>query len=244
MMIFFPLWLLGMGIYRLSHLWRLSAAAGRAIFFTGVLLSLIAEAYAAHIHAGFGFGSQDYPELWPLYAAGVMFAVITIGFCFADLPISRRTRSARWGAGASATLYLLHFPLGRFMNGIIPNSFPKAERWSLIVFSIIVITLLVAQVTERKKAAWRRAIEARIAALEARKPFFSRKSGKKTFLIPGRKRSSSRLQSKQQSLNLGRGRYQLRLRAANFAPFFFKKNGFLLPSRFQHPPQQLHILCE
>lgn len=167
-MMFLPLWLLGMLTFRLSRGLALSVAAGRAIFFGTLLICLVGEAFAIHFRFHFGFGDQESPELWPFYVAGSLFAVGTFGFCYAGLSIRRYTGWACWGAGATATLYLLHFPLGRFINGLIPFTWPRGVRWTLMMVSILAISALFSEISERRKDAWRRAIEAGLARVSAR----------------------------------------------------------------------------
>lgn len=165
-MMFLPLWLIGMVVYRLSHRLQLGVRAGRAIFFSGLALALLAERGAARAHFHFGFGDQQSPELWPFYAAGIWFGIVTLGFCFADLKISRYCGWAKWGAGASATLYLLHFPLARFVNGLIPFTWPLGVRWVLLVAIVLAGSAAVAAIGERRKEAWRRGIEAAVTRLQ------------------------------------------------------------------------------
>jgi peptidoglycan/LPS O-acetylase OafA/YrhL len=169
-MMFLPLWLIGMVVYRLSHRLKLSVGTGRAIFFSGLVVAFFAELVAARTHFDFGFGDQESPELWPFYVAGIWFGVVTLGFCFADLRINPYCGWAKWGAGASATLYLLHFPLGRFVNGMIPFTWPVSVRWFLLVGIILAVSAFLAKFGERRKEAWRRGIEAALARVQAAWP--------------------------------------------------------------------------
>jgi peptidoglycan/LPS O-acetylase OafA/YrhL len=74
----------------------------------------------------------------------------------------------RWWAGASATLYLVHFPLGRFINGLLPDTSHSKLRVLAIVLPVIGVTLIVAAIGERRKTDFRRWIEAGCDRVEAR----------------------------------------------------------------------------
>jgi peptidoglycan/LPS O-acetylase OafA/YrhL len=164
MLEYFPLWLMGFGAYKLCRHLDLSISTGRMIFFVSLLPWILCQVICRH--SGFGYGQQEDPPLWPFYAVGLMFSVSTIGFCFAGFSISRYAGPIPWLAGATFTLYLLHFPLARFINGMVPFEWHAHVRWPLIVFSTFGISLIVAQYTERRKNVLRRNIERLAAAAE------------------------------------------------------------------------------
>ena len=63
-----------------------------------------------------------------------------------------------WLAGASFTLYLLHYPLLHFIAAATPW---PADHWARRVLVFLLpplLALVVAEVTERRHTAWRRAI--------------------------------------------------------------------------------------
>jgi len=156
----FPLWLLGTIAYWVVSKRQLSMTAGRWIFFSGVIIALTGEATVLIFNLKFGFGVQESPELWPFYLSAILYAFTTVGFRFSGLSIARYTGWAQWAAGGAGSLYLLHFPLSRFINGLIPFAWPPAARWLLLVIPVIAISLLFAEFTEKRREAWRRKIEA------------------------------------------------------------------------------------
>ena len=99
---------------------------------------------------------------------GLWFALLTIGFSFSGLMISNYIGWMRWWAGASATLYLVHFPLGRFIDGLLPETIHTKLRALAIVLSVIGVTLIVAAFGERRKAVFRCWIEAGYDWVQAR----------------------------------------------------------------------------
>jgi peptidoglycan/LPS O-acetylase OafA/YrhL len=182
-LMFFPLWLLGTATYWLSNKLDLSISAGRTLMFTGILLALLGNALVLYFHLDFGFGAQESPDLWPFYLAAILFAATAVGFRFAGIAISRYTGWAQWIAGGSGTLYLLHFSLGRFINGLIPFTWHPKLRWLLLVIPIIAVSLLFAQIAERRREAWRKAIEAGLAKGKQAAAFLEKKRRKKLSLL-------------------------------------------------------------
>lgn len=158
-LVFLPLWLIGVVTHRLNLVLKLSVVTGRCIFGFAMLLGLVAEAIVHHARFTFGF-SMDLVKLWPFYATGLLFGLLTIGFCFSEIAISKVFGWVRWWAGASATLYLLHFPLGRFINGLLPEIGNSKLHALAIVLPVIGGTLIVAAFGERRKEAFRLRIEA------------------------------------------------------------------------------------
>lgn len=109
-------------------------------------------------------------ESWPRrYVVGVLFAFHLVGFCrvqhrFASL-LQLCGYPIRWMAGMTFSLYLFHFPLLTFLAAILPGTpSDTARRVSMICIPLVVIAGI-AQVTERKKSAWRRVIDAVISAV-------------------------------------------------------------------------------
>jgi peptidoglycan/LPS O-acetylase OafA/YrhL len=180
---FFPLWLLGTATYWLSKKLNLSVSAGRTLILAGLLPALLGNAIVLYFHLDFGFGAQESPDLWPFYLAAILFAVTAVGFRFANITISRYTGWVQWAAGASGTLYLLHFSLGRFINGLIPFTWHPKLRWLLMVIPIIAISLLFAQFAERRREAWRKKIEAGLEKAEQAAAFLEKKRRKKLSLL-------------------------------------------------------------
>jgi peptidoglycan/LPS O-acetylase OafA/YrhL len=158
-LVFLPLWLIGVVTHRLHLAMMLSVATGRTICVVAILLGLITNIIANYSGFTFGF-SNDVLALWPYYVAGLWFALLTIGFSFSGVMISNKIGWMRWWAGASATLYLAHFPLARFINGLLPEFIHTKLRALAIVLSVIGVTLIVAAFGERRKTVFRGWIEA------------------------------------------------------------------------------------
>jgi peptidoglycan/LPS O-acetylase OafA/YrhL len=61
-----------------------------------------------------------------------------------------------WFAGATFTIYLLHFPLGQFLIAVYGKKIDDFVAASMFVTLLFIILFLIAQFTERKKEPWRR----------------------------------------------------------------------------------------
>ena len=158
----FSVWLFGFAAYRLSARgWPRSRALGVTLF-AGAPLAWAAFEYWTQLH---GLRAvQPLPahgwELWQDQFVGLAWAVHLLGlnavapligglvFPFAGM--------IRWLAGRSFTLYLMQLPVMQFMLVLAP--FPR-ESWSsraFIVAGTLAAVVVLAQVTERRKAFWRR----------------------------------------------------------------------------------------
>jgi len=165
----FPLWLLGVACYRICAAARIGRVAGLALF----LFSLGAWALCEIVALQPGgllltdprwLAILQRPELVRDYIAGFAFAGTLVGFRAASLWIEPYTagswRFLRWIAGATFSLYLFHEPLLRLLATVSP--FPPAS-WAgrgLVIGGTFALVLALAQVTERRKGAWRRALTA------------------------------------------------------------------------------------
>jgi peptidoglycan/LPS O-acetylase OafA/YrhL len=141
----FCLWLLGLCCYHLSQEITLTRTQGRALL-------------AGSVMAWTLFAFWTIPYYAQFFAAGIPFAASIIGFSFSDISLNALSRPVRWIAGATFTLYLLHYPLGVLLQATMPSTWPLALRWVAIVGIVIPSTFLLAQFTERRKEHWRRSL--------------------------------------------------------------------------------------
>lgn len=176
----FPLWLLGAACQRVCARGGVPAWAGWPLLLVPAAAALLAlrvglpertcfpySPFAA-TPACVGAMAQDY-AVGALVAAQLL-GVHALSHRLAPL-LARVARPAAWLAGASFTLYLLHYPLIHFLAAASP--WPVAE-WPtrLLVFvGAPLLVLAVAQVTERRRLVWRRAMAALLPSpMQARKP--------------------------------------------------------------------------
>jgi peptidoglycan/LPS O-acetylase OafA/YrhL len=151
----FPLWLLGYFSYQICRLISLSQALGRGLAAVGGVLLCCSPYF-----------SQAFPETAPFdktffgllqfFLAGIPFAIMTIGMWFANIAFRPNIgRAIQWASGGTFTLYLVHFPMGLFLDTIVPSGWNLATRWLIIFFSLVLGCLLISEFTERSKSLWR-----------------------------------------------------------------------------------------
>jgi peptidoglycan/LPS O-acetylase OafA/YrhL len=174
----FPIWLFGLWLYRQCGRMQLKPWTGRMILGLSLVLWAVFEWLLRHFHICPNVPAiiKSGPVL--LYGSGLCFGLSVIGFRFSGISLKRlRLGNAggaiRWLAGATFTLYLLHFPLAWLLGGAVkalaPTA-PAALSWLLVAGLTFGLALLTAQFTERRKNPWRRAIEWGILSLRRARP--------------------------------------------------------------------------
>ena len=161
----FPLWLLGFYCYRLSTR-RLPGRRTGAALCAGALIAFFAYEHEAYrygeLYSAFALSEERLHDYAQDYIVGGLFSLHLIGFCavsawLAPL-LARCERPIRWIAGATFTLYLFHVPLIEAVVALAPW---PADTWPtrlLVFIGVPLLVLALAELTERRKAAWRRAI--------------------------------------------------------------------------------------
>lgn len=156
-LLYLPLWLLGVAAFRLIR-GGAKPLSPRAAWF---VLALLAVGYAvwnghtpgpmqaAWLSTNRAVSAAIYHLVIGLFAASAIVAlgIVTSG----RAPFKPRlARPGQWLAGASFTLYLLHLPLIYFAAALLPPSAPLLARLAAL-FGIGLIVLLLAEVGERRK---------------------------------------------------------------------------------------------
>jgi peptidoglycan/LPS O-acetylase OafA/YrhL len=168
--VLFPLWLLGFACYRLGRRKPTGPRLGWTLC-VGALIAFILYEQDAHrygeIYSEFSLSSERLHDYAQDYIVGGLFALHLFGFgavsaAFATL-LRRLEKPIRWIAGATFSLYLFHVPL---IEAVVAVSPWPASAWptrALVFIGVPLIVLALAEVTERRKGAWRRAILALLA---------------------------------------------------------------------------------
>ncbi|MCW3476907.1 acyltransferase family protein [Limobrevibacterium gyesilva] len=158
----FPLWLLGRLCYRLCVRHVPGPRFGAMLLALGIVGFAVYETEAVRYHEIY-----DPFELTPTrlhdyaldHLVGVLFAVHLLGFraLSATVPgmLDRLAGPARWLGGATFTLYLLHLPLIHALVAVSPWPVTSWATRGLVFMAPPVIVLALAEVTERRKHAWR-----------------------------------------------------------------------------------------
>lgn len=157
----FPLWLIGLVAYHLCARWRLPATpgamlcAGAAMAWTGYE----AWAWQGHRLAAWGPGSLANPDLPQDYLVGTLFAAHLVGFSAVSARLAplfaRCAAGIRWTAGATFSLYLFHLPIAQFLATQVPWPPSALPTRLVIVGGTLALVFALAEVTERRKGAWR-----------------------------------------------------------------------------------------
>jgi peptidoglycan/LPS O-acetylase OafA/YrhL len=180
-MLLLPSWLLGVAVYRLLKQadaptnrlrWQLLAALPVVLY---ALLQSISAPLILELWGKVTFGPvmwglrfSDEP-LWNLLI-GALFALhlYAVGRLMADANAERRliSNTVKWLAGASFSIYLVHYPLLMLFDVFIPN-FAPAFLHHIILFAVtLAVCLLFAQAFERPLPRFRALLRKRPAPAE------------------------------------------------------------------------------
>jgi peptidoglycan/LPS O-acetylase OafA/YrhL len=168
-LLMFPLWLLGVACHRLSTRHAPGAAFGAVLCCGSAALWLGYEVVVWHTGRPFLVGTFR-AEIMQDYIVGGLFAAHILGFSsFAPscrINLGWLVRPIRWFAGTTFSLYLFHAPIAHFLAAVSP--WPTPSSWPhriVVVGGTFVLVLALAELTERRKEAWRRAITVLIRPL-------------------------------------------------------------------------------
>jgi peptidoglycan/LPS O-acetylase OafA/YrhL len=168
-----PLWLLGVVVHRLCTRRYVPPVLGSALFVGSLVAWAGYEVLAWHwgrleISDARLLAILKRPELPQDYVVAACFAVNLIGFHALSTQlkpyVSGDWRLLRWLAGATFSLYLFHEPLLRVLATVNPWAPNSVAGRILVAGGTLAAVFALAEVTERRKGAWRRAIVALVTA--------------------------------------------------------------------------------
>jgi peptidoglycan/LPS O-acetylase OafA/YrhL len=159
-----PLWLAGVACYRLTRAGRQSVPVGAVCLTVSVAGWVAHEAWAFRYGRLYGLGPDVFGRLQLVqdYIVGGLFALHLIGVCHLSDVIARLlgpvARPVRWLAGATFSLYLVHYPVMQIIVAAIP--WPPAATITRVLLFVLTLAavFLFAELAERRKEAWRRMI--------------------------------------------------------------------------------------
>lgn len=159
-LMYLPLWLLGVATYRLQRHPRFSlpTIVGIAIFVLTLPIYVYLRRYygpmATTMYHGFGVG-QEVINLAYFHAIGLLVSLNILAFAslFGRLkpPPAPVGKAIRWTAGASFTLYLVHLPLLLMLRAAFPSVVSSPMAAAFAAMAALTIVLLLAEVAERRK---------------------------------------------------------------------------------------------
>jgi len=166
----FPLWLLGVALYRFGCRWRLSETVGWMLWL-GALAILVGAASTQWYPRGAAEESTGFVSFASLpsnYAIAFAFALHLLG---ADAiahrlaaPLHRLAPLIRWTAGRSFTLYLVHYPVMKLCAVVSPWPVDSTASRFFVLATTAVVVLIVAECFEQRRQAWRRLFAALLHA--------------------------------------------------------------------------------
>jgi len=165
-----PLWLIGVATYEITRSARFNPSfprlIGTALMIGSVAIYLLNKYEFWSYGAGALFKPDSLQAL--LHSAGFMTVVgVAVACNLVGFDLIARTgfrwpsifsRTIRWLAGGSFTLYLVHEPLFALARVTYPDVTTQRVLGSVIMVSVFCITLLVAELGERRKILFRRLI--------------------------------------------------------------------------------------
>ena len=171
-----PLWLFGLFGYRFCAARQMGRATGWILFAGSLMIWAGYEIWGrAHLEALVTIPAIfNRSSLIEDYIVGALFIGNIVGFhaispAFGGI-VARVQKPVRWAAGATFTIYLMHLPVAQFLITQVPGS-PTSWTTRTIVFGgTLLILLVVAEVTERRKDPWKRAFEGLFARTRSSQP--------------------------------------------------------------------------
>jgi peptidoglycan/LPS O-acetylase OafA/YrhL len=176
-LLLFPVWLLGMAVYKLikqdvpltvSQAW--AAVIVPVLLYAGCLWAGLPHILLAGTEAVFGqvivkalFGFSD-EFLWNMLI-GAFVALHLIGVAALaqrkDYNIGARIAAAvKWCAGTTFTIYILHYPALQFFDALLPEGMEKYARQGALLFAVLLLCFAAAEISERRLGLFRRVFSA------------------------------------------------------------------------------------
>jgi peptidoglycan/LPS O-acetylase OafA/YrhL len=172
--VMFSAWLMGAASYRLCASDRVRPALG---WFLLVAPIVILAAYECAPHSGLqqftqlSFSADRIDRLARDTLIAILFSSHIVGFAAVSPRLApwleRHAGAIRWIAGATFSLYLAHLPIMHLLAALSP--WPKSSVLTLVLLLVAtpILCLLFAEVSERRKEAWRSAATVALRAVES-----------------------------------------------------------------------------
>ena len=157
--VLFPLWLIGYFAYKFSLQLSRSSETRSNIALIMIASSFIGFVfYVVFARKGFNIEMPKFisrPTLVRDYSLGLIFSLLLVGISnlqeLKGKAIGRFQVYIKWLAGATFSIYLLHMPIAQFLIAIVPPDANIPMRALVLLFTTMLLILLIAEFTERKK---------------------------------------------------------------------------------------------
>ena len=157
----FPLWLMGVAVYRLCENRKMSRPVGWLCMIGPACLMAIYETISnSYTHAFMPLRPDRFPSLAQDFAVnGQSFSIHLIGVAslsdtFGPF-LERHSMEIRWIAGATFSVYLVHLPICHFFVALTHGALSLVSVVALTLMSCLVF----AEFTERKKYVWKNILQ-------------------------------------------------------------------------------------
>ena len=162
-LLLFPIWLLGAGVYLYRDAWpipRVLAAIGFIAMLVIMVVSMFTlPEFPAKVGDAPLFYSASYPMDWILgLELGALIWLYTCAFDAVSFP-EGFVRVVQWAANHTFSIYLYHYPIILFFYAL--GIFHPEVWWqgSLEVGLILALIIGLSELTESKRGLWKKALE-------------------------------------------------------------------------------------
>ncbi len=160
-LLFAPIWLMGVAAYRLSQRQALPSRWAALLFGLSLALALAITLLAD----GFRLAQRKEEAGWPPgyhpvdFLLGLTLAVHFYAVSQLNLPLARWAGGIRYAAGYTFSLYLYHLPLLHLLAALLPSEWPVAARGLVMLAVTPVMVWALGNVTEKRRDGLRRLME-------------------------------------------------------------------------------------
>ena len=158
----FPVWLMGVAVYRFTTVKTISKTVGWMCFVAPILLFAVYQQLPHSPLQPFmpvSLQSERIISTAQDYFIAGLFCVHLIGFSGVSGSFSagleRFSKAIRWVSGATFSLYLAHLPIMHCLSALSPLPKSSTAHEMLLIFGTVLGCFLFAECSERRKTIWR-----------------------------------------------------------------------------------------
>ena len=173
----FPMWLLGLASYRFCVSRPLGKWAGMTLWsfsLVGLILVVFPSRDRNPLFGNISLTPERLHDLPHFYLVALLFAANVVGFRGASPLVASllnwATKPIRWMGQRTFAIYLFHVPIMQFVVAAAPWPVTSWITRSMIFLGVPLVVFGLAEITERRKDAWRRGFAALLGWASEAKP--------------------------------------------------------------------------